>query len=209
MSWEDSLILEDNEKIIQFWRGDYEVQYTVFEDGLFGKEPKKAKKQKKGILVLTNRKIVFLEERGFFGKSYHACLSIKLENIEGISMGGFILKYVSISDKQNEYIFHLNRPPVATNEQFNSFKNLVYKQINLRKQELEKEKKKERIHIMLDFSFLKNYMERGGLILETVKCPECGAPVKLPEVGNYVVCEHCGNTIYAQDIFEKVKELIG
>ena len=52
-------------------------------------------------------------------------------------------------------------------------------------------------------------MERGGLILETVKCPECGAPVKLPEVGNYVVCEHCGNTIYAQDIFEKVKELTG
>ena len=71
MSWEDSLILEDNEKIIQFWRGDYEVQYTVFEDGLFGKEPKKAKKQKKGILVLTNRKIVFLEERGFLVLTYH------------------------------------------------------------------------------------------------------------------------------------------
>jgi hypothetical protein len=45
--------------------------------------------------------------------------------------------------------------------------------------------------VVLDFSSLKEYMEKGGLVLQKTKC------------------EYCGSTIYAQDIFEKVKSLIG
>jgi ribosomal protein S27AE len=62
---------------------------------------------------------------------------------------------------------------------------------------------------VLDFSSLKDYMTKGGLVLQTTKCPECGAPMALPTTGNQTKCEHCGNIVYAQDIFEKVKSLIG
>jgi len=51
-------------------------------------------------------------------------------------------------------------------------------------------------------------MKKGGLSLTTVKCPECKAPLKMPKGGTEIVCQYCNNTIYAQDIFEKIKSLI-
>jgi DNA-directed RNA polymerase subunit RPC12/RpoP len=51
-------------------------------------------------------------------------------------------------------------------------------------------------------------MEKGGLIMQVFKCPECGATVDFPKSGNETKCSHCGKSIYAQDVFEKVKGLI-
>jgi DNA-directed RNA polymerase subunit RPC12/RpoP len=62
---------------------------------------------------------------------------------------------------------------------------------------------------MLDFSFLKEYMSKGGLNLQVIKCPSCGGTVEFPQSGDKTVCKYCNNTILAQDIFEKVKGLIG
>lgn len=203
MSWQDSLILEEGETIIQNWKGDHETVEKVVERGSFGrKKIAKAKKRVRGFLVTTNQKLAFLEEHGVFGKSYHQTLSIPLEKIQGISQGGTISKFISITDDQGTYVFHLRA-------QFDTFRNAMMETIKQRKQELEAEKKRERVHILLDFSFLRSYMEKGGLKVQTLKCPNCGAPVKLPESGNQTECEHCGSTIYAQDIFEKVKALIG
>jgi len=209
VSWQDALVLENNEKVVQFWKGDYEVRMTAFEETTFGKQPTVVKQRRKGLLVLTNQKLVWVGERGIFGKSYHALITIPLENLRGISMGGLVLKYVSISDAQREYIFHLSNPSVRDESELGSLKKIVFDQVNVRKQELETQKRRERVHVLLDFSFLKNYMEKGGLAIQTFRCPNCSAPVKLPESGKQTTCEHCGSTIYAQDIFEKIKALIG
>jgi ribosomal protein S27AE len=158
-----------------------------------------------GILALTSRRLVFFEERGIFDHSHHLLFTLSLEHVVGISMGGAILKYVSISDSSGEYVFHLLTPSVANENELNEFKRAIYEQVNARKHELDAEKKKERVHIVLDFSFLRSYIEKGGLALQKVSCPECGAPVKLPESGNQMICEHCKSTIYAADVFEKVK----
>lgn len=207
VSWRDALILEENEDVVCFWGGIYEAQMTVVEQTWLGKHPATVKQRDKGVLVLTSRKLVWIEERGTFGRSYHPLLVIPLENLRGISMGGAFLKYVSISDVQGEYLFHLGG--VRNEIELSSFKEIVFDQITARKQELETEKKKERVHVLLDFSFLKSYMEKGGLTMQTYKCPECGASMKLPETGNEIKCDHCGNMVYAQDIFEKVKLLVG
>ena len=196
MSWEDSLILEKGEKIIQSWKGYWIIPFLL-------------KQSRKGILVLTNRKLVWLEQRGILSKSYHPLITIPLEDIRGLSRGGAIIKYVSIARSQGEHIFRLVKPRVRKNEEFNLFKQIIFEQVEARKQEIEAMKRKERVHIMIDFSFLKNYMEKGGMILQTFKCPECGAPIKLPEKGNSTKCDHCGKVIYAQDVFQKIKELIG
>jgi len=209
MSWEDSLILDRGEKIVQSWEGDHEHHMTVMVDTFLGKRPKTVKQSKKGILVLTNRKLVWLEQRGIFGKSYHSRITIPLEDVKGISRGGAIIKYVSITDSQGEHTFHLVKPRVMKDEEFDSFKQIIFEQVEARKREIEAMKRKERVHIMIDFSFLKNYMEKGGMILQTFKCPECGAPIKLPEKGNSTKCDHCGKVMYARDVFQKIKELIG
>jgi DNA-directed RNA polymerase subunit RPC12/RpoP len=61
---------------------------------------------------------------------------------------------------------------------------------------------------MLDFSFLRTFMKKGGLVMQVLKCPECSASIKFPKNGTQTKCAYCGRTIHAQDIFEKVKKLL-
>jgi uncharacterized Zn finger protein (UPF0148 family) len=71
------------------------------------------------------------------------------------------------------------------------------------------EQKQKRVAVTLDFSSLKSAMEKGGLVLTTLTCPKCNAPLKIPAGGTETVCQHCGSTVYAQDIFKKLKTLLG
>lgn len=68
--------------------------------------------------------------------------------------------------------------------------------------------RREKLDALVDFAALKDFMTKGGFFLQTVKCPDCGAPIRLPESGNQITCDHCGSTILAQDIVEKIKNLI-
>jgi ribosomal protein S27AE len=165
-----------------------------------------AKERKNGFLVLTNQRLLFLEEHGVFGKSYHQVLAVPLLKVQGISMGGMLVPFVSIADDMETHMFHI--AGVGKND-FEPFRQLIMDHCRKRREEIEAEKRKERVQVVLDFSSLKDYMEKGGLVLQKTKCPECGAPIALPATGNQTKCEHCGSIVYAQDIFEKVKSLIG
>jgi hypothetical protein len=162
--------------------------------------------RQKGVLVMTSHKLVWVDERGLFGKSYHPNTTINLEDVEGVSIGGWVSKYVTIADKRGSHDFHLNG--VGEGE-FTEFRQTIVGQSNLRKSSISEEKRREKIQVMVDFSFLKQYMEKGGAILRTVKCMNCGASMALPETGKTVVCTHCGTIHYSEDIFEKIKQLIG
>ena len=202
------IILEKGEEILTSWDGNVEtISKTVITKGRIRKRQKvvDAKEKEKGTLVLTNKRFLWATKRGVFGKSYHLTHEIPLETIKGVSSGGRLRKYISLRDSENEYRFHLDGKYSAIDE----FNPLMQAAIKTRKEEIEAEKKRERIHLMIDFTSLKAYMAKGGLVLQTVKCPTCSGPLSLPETGNQTTCEHCGNTVYAQDIFEKVKSLIG
>lgn len=200
-NWKSSLILEEGEELITHWKGDYEIRERV----VTASGVTDVKKNILGILVLTNRRLIFLEEHGLIKKSYHQVLTIPLEKIESISLGGILIPFVSISDGVKTHIFHLVG---VGKEKFGSFRQLIIEQRRKRKEEIEAEKKRERIYVMIDFSFIKDYLERGGLILQTFKCPSCGAPLKFPESGKIITCPYCNNEIRAEDVFEKIKSLI-
>jgi len=172
----------------------------------YGTRMQNVKERKNGYLVLTTQRLLFLEEHGVFGKSYHQVLAIPLMKVGGISIGGSLSPFVSIADDVQTHIFHVYG--IGKNE-FEPFRSLILDGCRRRKEELEAEKKKERVQVVLDFSWLRDYMEKGGLFLQKTKCPNCGAPIALPTAGNQIKCDHCASTIYAQDIFEKVKSLIG
>lgn len=61
--------------------------------------------------------------------------------------------------------------------------------------------------VVLDFSSLRSLLEKGGIMLTTLRCPHCSAPITMPKDGTEILCDHCGNMIYAQDIFEKIQAL--
>ena len=179
----------------------------------------KAEQPSTGILVATNRRFVFLEEKGLFSKTYSVKTSVDYSQVHGSGFYGSILKSVVLSvDYQgrterlrfagfnsidSETLKPLER--LNAEEMKQTLDEIVKKGLI----EIENEKKRERVQYVLDFSFLKAKMEQGGVVLQNVKCPSCNASVPLPGNGTTFKCQYCGSTIYAQDVFDKMKGLIG
>ncbi len=191
--------------MVSSWEGNQETAEKTVIRGQHGRRVQDVKIRKRGILALTSQRLLFLEAHGVFGKSYHQTLMIHLSKLGGISVGGTLIPFVSIADDSQNYIFHIDG---IGKTEFPAFRQNIMVCCQKRREALEAEKRKERVQIVIDFSMLKDYMEKGGLVLQKTKCPECNAPVPIPAVGNKIVCEHCGSTILAQDIFEKIKGLL-
>ncbi len=205
MSWQESIYFEKGEKLVSSWEGNRETAEKTVIRTQYGRRTQDVKTRKNGILALTSQRLLFLEAHGIFGKSYHQVLTIPLSKLAGISVGGTLIPFVSIADDVENHVFHI--VGIGKNE-FPAFRQTIMSCCQSRREELEAEKKKERIQIVIDFSTLKDYMDKGGLVLQKTKCPECNAPIPIPATGNQIVCQHCGSTILAQDIFEKIKGLI-
>ncbi len=137
MAWQNALVLENNEKVVQFWRSNHQIQTTVIKKTLLGKRPKTVKHKKNGILVLTNQKLVWIEEMRIRRKSYHPLVTIPLENIKGVQISEPTSKSVSIADAIDEYAFDLVDPAVVSQDDLNFLKRIILDQVNTRKQELE------------------------------------------------------------------------
>ena len=137
MAWQNALVLENNEKVVQFWKSNYQIQTTVIKETWRGKRPKTVEHKKKGILVLTNQKVVWIEEMEIRRKSYHPLVTIPLENIKGVQISGPTSNSVSIADAIGEYAFDLADPAVASQDDLNFLKRIILDQVNTRKQALQ------------------------------------------------------------------------
>jgi len=206
-----AIFAEKGEKLLYQWEGTRRVPTEIIMTG----KPYKTIKTEKGILLLSNQKLRWLERRNRGSPknvtSFLVVYEIPLQEVRGISgdtgdstswtAPGSMFN-ISVVDKQGENTFRLHYGFLEV------FRPIVERAIEIRKNEIEAEKKKERLHVVLDFSFLKTYMKKGGLIMEVLRCPQCSATIEFPKSGTQTKCSYCGNIIYAQDIFEKVKSLL-
>ena len=206
------IILEKGEKLLAQWIGKNVTSEEIILEGNLRKIPKR----ENGLLLLSTRKIRWIKtmEIGFFNKKIEFELGkqIALENIRGISgetgdSRGWssldtLMKAFSIVDSNGENKFLLKFAFLET------FKPIIQKAIDIRNEEIDADKKKQRVHFMLDFTFLKKYMKKGGLTMQVLKCPNCQAKIDFPKSGSQITCSYCGNNIFAQDVFEKVKSLL-
>ena len=193
--WRDIVRLEKGEQVIASLEGEYEPPVSR-------RTP--SRPDKVGHMFFTDRRIFFVEKRGFFTETYAVVLDIRYEDIIGMSTGGTLLKHLSITDKTDEeHRFHLY---LGTPTELIPY---IKQFIDARQEEIERKKAKEQIQIVADFSFLKSVMEKGGVILQTISCPFCGASASIPETGTVFKCNYCNKEIYAVDVFQKIKELVG
>jgi len=168
--------------------------------------------------VLTNQRLIALVKK--FAQDNQEIKSLEqkgvfpLESIRDIGKGDFEIIIYANERKQVlkscKIMSCSGEPPAlpgtyTPDSAFVYFRNRIVQQINERRQELERKK----APVLIDFSFLKTFIEKGGIMLTILKCPHCSAPIKMPKNGTETKCDHCGSAIYAQDIFEKVKALIG
>lgn len=158
MSWQNSLYYEEGEKLIASWEGNRETVDRTIVQGQYGQRTQDVKTGKRGILALTNQKLLFLEAHWFFGKSYHQVMTIPLAKLGGISIGDTLIPFVSIADDVQNHIFHIDG--IGKNE-FPAFRQTVMNCCQKRREELEAEKKKARVQIVIDFSTLQAYIEKG------------------------------------------------
>jgi ribosomal protein S27AE len=163
----------------------------------------------RGNLILTNKRLFFEVTVGMFSKREHPTLNLPLEGVSDASIeSAFMRGQKLVLNVKKGFISNFPTRLEFFVKNASLWREKIISSAKARVDALEAEKKKERVQIVLDFSSLKQYMEKGGLVLQQTKCPSCGAPIKLPEKGNQITCEYCKSTIYAQDIFEKIKNLI-
>ena len=203
-SWEDAIRLERGEQILTSVWGKYELPASkrppVRSDATFTIS---IPESKNGYMVFTNRRIFFVEKRGIFTETYATILDIRYEDIIGLSTGGIIFEHLSITDKTDEehkFQFDEKKP----DELISYIKQLM----DARQEEIEKEKTREKVQVIADFSFLKSAMQKGGVVLQAISCPYCGANVPIPETGQVFKCDYCKKDVYAVDVFKKIKELM-
>ena len=188
-------VKEDTETLLHSWAGRHStgMKREVYFNAEFSTEGKDS-----GVLLLTSQRLIFFRK-----PLTGVALDIRLPDIVGISginAGSYI--FLSVVDGRGEHKFWLDHTFLEL------VKPMIENAIMMRRGELEAERKKDKVHVLLDFSFLRDTMEKGGLTMQALKCPECGASMDFPKSGNVIKCTYCSKAIYAQDVFEKVKDLI-
>jgi len=143
------------------------------------------------IYVLTNQRLIVLK-REFYALDLAEVKAIKLEK-------EFFLQSIQdfVTNGDDVHIYSDN-----VEYMFNSGLSI---RKDFREKIIQQKMKKP---IVLDFSALKSVMEKGGIVLTTLSCPKCNGPIKMPDVGHETVCQYCGGTVYAQDVFKKLKTLL-
>ena len=192
--WGASISLQKDEAPLRWIEGCKEF---------FGdREFSKGKIGSTGFLIVTNQRVLFASKMGFFSSNYGVTYAINLEDIVSTSSGKFGFNDKLVILDKNGLLKEFIKPHVQT------LVPIINEAISKKKEAFEAQKKSERVQIVLDFTFLKDAMQKGGLIMSTFKCPNCSASLRLPDQGKVLVCEYCNTPIKPIDIFEKIKSLI-
>ena len=56
---------------------------------------------------------------------------------------------------------------------------------------------------LVDFSTLREKMEKEGIDMKTFRCPSCGGDISIPPSGMSVKCQYCGSTIFVKELLEE------
>lgn len=177
MSWQKAIILNTNEHVLHSWEGDCERRSKqVFkEKGLIRDRyvSKEAKERTSGALVLTNQRLLWLERRGMLSKTYRASFQIDLRELQGITCGGTIKKWVSITDKNGENVFHLRG---VGKKEIEPFRDMILRQVERLKETVTKEAPVVQKEVITKEIVMIPCKYCGALMPQTSTfCPECGA----------------------------------
>jgi len=155
-----------------------------------------------GILLLTDDRLVFEFEGQVSAR--------ELTAVEGVTVEKNLLYNRRFSDalkitwgptSKEVFVIHNTRSKYSTEA-------VASTTLELRRRMTVREQASHSTQIVMDFSWMRDYLSRGGLVITTVKCPQCGGNVDLPEIGKATKCKYCGSTLYAQDLFARLKELV-
>jgi hypothetical protein len=179
MSWQKAIILNSNEQVLHSWDGNCERQHkaVVAQKGLIFTNYKtvQSKEVHRGTLVLTNQRLLWFERRGFLSKTQRASFEVDLRNLKGVTCGGTLMKWVSITDTEGESIFHLDR---VGKKEIEPFRDMILRQV---------EKLKAGNSETINVNIRKEIINKTD-IPPIWECPYC----KGKNFQTLTECKHCG-----------------
>jgi DNA-directed RNA polymerase subunit RPC12/RpoP len=171
-------------------------------------------------VMVTNERIIIVEESGLIRRNFDLFEAFELEDVRGTSIkemflseafkinfqtqGGLGEVEISNMMDMDKDTFDVNGPT-----DLGTLRQWIDARVQEKIRSVEERSRRDKVQILFDFNFLKDEMAKGGIVMKAIKCPNCNAAVDMPEVGNRVECQYCGSIIIAQDIFDKMKGLIG
>jgi hypothetical protein len=217
-AWHSTLALEKDETVISSWEAEQkEIRSMLYGDiEVFDKG--------EGLLVLTDQTLMWLHRLpSEYYSEYSRGFRIQLDRIKDISTGLKPISHMAITDDEGVHVvcpFSQSRPAPGFKglthhkdymnvEELSNLQKTLMKHRDERKFAILEAQKRERVQVIVDFSFLKDYMQKGGMVVQKISCANCGASMHLPERGNAVDCPYCKTTYQVQDVFERIKQLIG
>jgi len=152
----------------------------------------------KGYLFLTTDRIIFISQKE------ERLVRLYYEQIKTVDFEDIFDNWVNIETKsQNLISFRVEKSLLE------DVANKIQGQIVKKIAEAAQEQKAERIHIVVDFSFLRPLAEKG-VVIHALTCPHCGAKIsELPSSGDFFDCIYCGSKIFASDINQEINRLLG
>jgi DNA-directed RNA polymerase subunit RPC12/RpoP len=160
-----------------------------------------------GAIVLTSHRVLFQHISGLMTKRTFTVLDVPLPAVREVKRERGFPKAKLVLIAQGEGYSGLPRIEIEV-DSAERWVSMISSQISSRRLEIEEEKRKSRIQYVVDFSFLKAQMERGGIALTSLKCPSCGASVQMPAEGSQFKCVYCGSMVQSQDVYERMKGLL-
>ncbi len=140
MPWMDYIVLRKDEKIVESWQGIREIIGEPIEDAT-DEEPKKREKayikeRRDGLLVLTNQRLLFLEQPEPDVKDLDEAVMMSLVDVDKMWFEKAPLEKPEKTDGFETHVFTLKK--VGKKKEFDHFKKLVEDYCRRRSEEVAK-----------------------------------------------------------------------
>ncbi len=123
-SWGSSIVLDTDERIVNSWQSTREIiEENAPEKAAERKTMWKVKERRKGYLVLTTKRLLFLEERNTVEKTYQQTVAVPLTEIEDIWMEKVATNPIPENGDGKAHVFHLAK--IGEKKNFEKFKQLI------------------------------------------------------------------------------------
>lgn len=200
-----------------------EEQYRKQGNGPFSLLLASSFAKQEGVLMLSDRRMLFMTEKYKWDGMVRTDeiirslgYAIDLSAIAALRTSPDALTILVKRDEVNVREVHLFNLSQVSWEDLKAKDKVVVEQARFNLQmlvdhyheEMEKERSRMGTQLIMDFSFLRGILERGGIIIQSAKCPNCGSAVRFPDGGTMVTCTYCGSDLQAYDVLERLRSII-
>lgn len=122
-SWGNSVIFEKDEKVVNSWRGTREIMEDTYDESSKEQMVWKVKEKRRGFLILTNQRLLFLDEKQVDENAYDQVIAVPLVYVSGMWMEKVPASSVPEKEGFETHAFRLVK--VGNKGEFEEFRKLI------------------------------------------------------------------------------------